>query len=169
MYFLFLTMSSKPLFFLLNLPDLMYFLFLTMTRCSLAMCRSRRLMIVSLLIGIIALLQATSCRGSGSGGGGLGRRCHCGAHDDRWMRVSGRSRFGTSTRFPSGRESTSTEPENGSVFLLSREYAKSVDSLGSQSSESGHMSLFTVNFFLSGVHQSSDLDPMTPDQSQTCL
>ena len=54
----------------------------------------------------------------------------------------------------------------------SREYAKSVesvDSLGSQSSESGHMSLFTVNFFLSGVHQSSDLDPMTPDQSQTCL
>ena len=51
--------------------------------------------------------------------------------------------------------------------IFNREYAKRVDSVESESFESGHMSLFTEFFFVSGVLQSSDLTQMTHSSTQT--
>ena len=49
------------------------------------------------------------------------------------------------------------------------EYAGRVDSFGSESLESGHMSLFTVIFFVSGVLESSDLGEMALSPTQTWI
>ncbi len=40
--------------------------------------------------------------------------------------------------------------------IVAREYAQGLESFESQSFECEHMSTFTVNFFLAGVHHSND-------------